>query len=200
MLPGNFFSPIGLAILACAFAGSSARAEGLCENEGWQCAAVQATVGHHTVTSIHDPTHRDDRIGDGGIADISVKVNQMLSLVWQGQGDQENATKPRAHVKIISNKPAPIGCEEPEWMEESLTGDADIVFPGCHEGRNFVLTFRIDQGKNEEKTARIRVHVVGKDTNTEGADSSSLATTNAAPNGPQLKPDEEADFEKLQVY
>src|SRR5581483_866381 len=130
MLRRNFFNPVVVVLVAWALTGAAARADdkkpeekkdgpSLCENEDWQCAAVQATAGHHTVTSIHDPTHRDDRTKDGGIADISVKVNQMLSLVLQAQGDADNPAKPKVHVKIISNKPAPIGCEEPEWMEES---------------------------------------------------------------------------------
>jgi hypothetical protein len=178
-------------------AADPVRAASLCENEGWQCAALQATVGHNTVTSIHDPTHRDERTRDGGIADISVKVNQMLSLVWQGHADEENAQKPRVHVKLISNRPAPIRCEEPEkWVDETMSGDADITFSGCNEGRNFVLTYRVEQGKGDEKVARIRVHVVGKDANTDGANSSAGPSTAQAP---QLKPEEEADFDKLQV-
>src|SRR3954471_21525824 len=186
MLSKNIFHILLSASAVLAFA-TQTRADGLCENEAWQCAALQATVGHRTVSSIHDPTHRDNRTLDGGIADISVKVGQILTLKWFGEADHENKQKARAGFKIISSKTPPIGCAEPDWGDEDgLTGESDVDFAECNQGRNFVITFKVDQGKTkaDEKVARIRVHVLRKDQNDEGAGDSNLVVTAKEPDLP----------------
>jgi hypothetical protein len=187
---------IGLLGIACVWATPSPGA-GLCENEGWQCAALSATVGRRTVVSIHDPTHRDDRLLDGGIADISIRAGQMLSLRWQGDGDREAKQKPRVRVSVISNKPAPKDCKEPEWAKETLKGTSDVDLAVCHEGRNFVVTYRVDQGggKADEKIARIRVHVLSKDVEPDGKGDSDAVTS--AAKSQDVPADQEADFSKL---
>jgi hypothetical protein len=201
MLPRNYFrlcaSALWVSALVCA--PWAARADSLCENEEWQCAALSATVGHKSVSSIHDPTHQDRRTLDGGIADISVKVGQILTLKWVGEADKENKQKAHATFKIISNKTPPIGCREPDWGDEdALHGESDVDFAECNQGRNFVITFKVDQGKTKdvEKVARLRVHVLRKDQNTENAGDANAATTK----DPELPADEEADFAKLLNY
>lgn len=191
--------PRSVCIMLFFAAPSLAQAGGLCEMEGWQCAAISASVDQRRVSSIHDATHMDERSVDGGIADISVPVGKMLTLAWQGQPDKDVKQKARAHVKVISNRPAPAGCPEPDWMQETLNGDSDIDFESCQVGRNFVVTYKIEQGKKgESKVARVRVHVLPKGTTVDAdADQSSLATTQGAP---QLTPADQEAFDKLQVY
>jgi len=196
----RIFNPI-LAALAAAVVClpcSSARAAGLCQNEGWQCAALTASVGRRSVSSIHDPTHRDERILDGGIADISVKAGSLLVLTWQGEPDKEIKQRPRVRVDVISNKPAPAGCKEPEWADETLSGSSDVQLDACQEGRNFVVTYRLDQGRDKGavKIARIRVHVMGKDAVVDGTADHNAISQSASP--PDLSASEEADFKDLQ--
>jgi hypothetical protein len=172
--------------------------EPLCLLEGWPCAAMAASVGTKTVRSIHDPMHRDERVLDGGIADITVRGGQMVTLVWRAQADSESKDKARIHVKVISNKPAPAGCAEPRWADETFEGERDVEFPPCHIGRNFVVTYRMEQGKGRDadvKLARVRVHVV--DPKLKVDESANRDAVSTQPTQPQLPPDDEADFSKL---
>jgi hypothetical protein len=185
----------GLGLLVPAVALS---AENLCQLEGWPCAAIAASVGPKTVRAIHDPMHRDERILDGGIADITIKGGQMLTMVWKGQADSESKEKARVSVKVISNKAPPPGCTEPKWLDDSFEGTRDVELPACHIGRNFVITYRMEQGKGREtdvKTARIRVHVV--DPHVRVAESANQDAGSTQPAQPQLRGDDEADFNKL---
>jgi hypothetical protein len=173
-------------------------AEPLCQLEGWPCAAMAASVGPQTVRSIHDPMHRDERVLDGGIADITVRGGQMLTLVWRAQADSESKERARIQVKVISNRPAPAGCTEPKWADETFEGERDVELPACHIGRNFVVTYRMEQGKGREadvKLARMRVHVV--DPKVKVDESANRDAHSTTPAQPQLPPDDEADFSKL---
>jgi hypothetical protein len=188
-------------LIAMALQAPGAFAAGLCQYEGWQCAALTAIVGGRRVSSIHDPTHRDDRILDGGIADISVKAGSLLTLTWQGQADKEIKQKPRVRVDVISNKPAPSGCKEPEWADETLSGSSDVDLDACQEGRNFVVTYRVEQGKEQGafKVARVRVHVLGKDASID-PNNDHNAVSFQTQTGSEPITSEEADFTKLQSY